>query len=1307
MESMNFTKNSIIASSYHGSERRYWVDKLSGDLLKATFPFDFSKNGNDRTMNSLNLSFPPRVYSEIMKLMNGSDYKLFMILLAGLVVLLEKYTGNKDVIVGAPILRQKTEGEFINTVLTLRNKIENGMTFKDLLFKVRQEVIDSNTNQNYPIEILMHQLNLPFSKEDFQLFDVSILLENIHNIKHLEHIHTNVIFSFHRNQEEIVGFVQFNASLYEESTIKRMIGHYHNLFQKALANVNLKLSEIDILSDEERKLLLQDFNKTQAPYPQEATIQELFDRQIESIPDKIALVFEQQHLSYEELNQKSNQLARILQDHGVKPNSTVAILVEPSVEMITGILAILKSGGAFLPLDPENSKDRLHYMLEDSESHILLTQKHLYDKVRFKGMTLELDDSQFYQDKTTNLDSISRPGDLLYMIYTSGTTGKPKAVEISHENLSNYLSWFASAANITVKDKTALISSFAFDLGYTAMFSAILNGGELHLIRKNNYLLVENLLTYIQEHSITYLKLTPSFFSTIAEHPEFAKSAFQSVRLLVLGGEAINTRDVEKTHTIYPQIQIMNHYGPTEATIGCIAQFIDFNRFDGYKRAPTIGMPIHNMSAYIVDRALNLLPFGVPGELCVSGRGVAQGYFNRPTLTAERFVANPFKKNQRMYKTGDLAKWRSDGKIEFLGRMDQQIKVRGYRIELGEIEAQLLNHDNIKECVVMARTDKDEEKYLCAYFVSNQKIGISELREYLFTQLPDYMIPAHLIQIDRIPLTENGKIDKRALPAPGMSTSSDFVSPRDTVEKKVAELWSQVLKIEREIIGIDDNFFELGGHSLKATMLISKIHRHLNVKVPLVELFVKPTIRALSTYIRHAAPASYHSIQPAAKKEYYAVSSAQKRLYLLQEFEKNSTSYNRPYTTTLEGELCRDKLENIFGKLIRRHESPRTSFHMIDDELVQKIQDEVRLEIEYHAVDGECAPEIVERFIRPFDLSQAPLLRVGLIQIEEKKHILMVDMHHIITDGLSMLILLREFMKIYGGVELPAMRIQYKDYSEWQNSAEYREMLQKQESFWLNEFTKEPLILNLPSDYSRPLVQKFEGDTIGFSINKGEAESLRDLALKEESTLYMVLFTVFNIFLAKLSGQDDIIVGTDVAGRQHSDTENIMGMFVNTLAIRSFPSSEKTFREFLSEVKKKTLAAFDNQDYPFESLVSKVVRNRDASRNPLFDVMFSFYDMDIQSIRLPDLRIVRYERRNRTSKFDLMLHVTVVEENIYFFFEYSTHLFKKDTIEYYVKVFKEIVSIVLSNASIRLKDISITHDLITAKANVSKIEFAF
>jgi amino acid adenylation domain-containing protein len=1361
-------------------QKAYWKKQLQGEIPVLDLPSDYIRPTIQRFEgSSIPFAIDQEEVTALRSLALAEGVTLYMILLGIYYILLSKLGNQEDILVGTTTAGRRHEdlqqiiGMFVNT-LVLRNYPSGDKTYRRFLKEIKKSSLKAFENQDFPYEELVEEVEITRDASRNPLFDTMFVMQNmgiprleIPGLKLTLYENTTETSKFDLTligweAEDILLFLfVYSTRLFKKDTIERFVTYLKKVVSSLAANPDVNICDVEILTQKEKKEILYTFNNTEVKYPKDITIQRLFEEQVEQTPDHIALLeenskfeirnpkqkvplgqikaFGEIQLTYNALNERANQLGQLLRRKGITRETITAIMIDPLLEMMIGILAVLKAGGAYLPIDPQQQAGRVNYMLKDSRAVLLLTQRHLANSTGFSIPSLAIDRAAVYKGERNNPERKSNPADVVYTIYTSGTTGNSKGTLIENKNLVNYVKWFKEKVHLTLRDRTVLTSSFSFDLGYTAIFPSILTGCQLHIIPRETYLSPEDLISYINQHSISYLKVTPSLFTTIVENSRFSQTACHILRLVVLGGEEIKLKDVEKAHRIAGHLYFMNHYGPTEATIGCVAQFIDFDRFADYKKQPTIGAPIDNMRTVILDNRLMLLPVSVAGELCVSGASVARGYLNQPELTAEKFDHDLWdyldyhdKKKvsdkkiyshrsyrsykSHIYRTGDKARWLTGGMIEFLGRIDTQVKIRGYRIEPGEIESHILAHEAVNEAVIIPRELPSGDKYLCAYTVLKNpgSLNIPALKEYLAVELPDYMIPPFFVELERIPLTPNGKLNRKLLPEPEIGVlTANFEAPRNPMEKRLAEEWKEILEVDR--IGIDGHFFQLGGHSLKAIILISRLNKAFHVNVPLMEIFRTPTIRGLSAYIKSKKEGLFTSIEPVEEKDYHALSSAQKRLYILHQMDEDSTSYNMPYALRLEGEVNKNELEVIFLGLIARHESLRTSFRMLDGVPVQRIHDNIEFEIEYYQVEvkveeeegtrglpplsGETAARgsqietaPISSFIRPFDLSRPPLLRVGLVRQEEQEYLLMVDMHHIISDGISRRLLAKEFMALTAGKNLPPLRLQYKDFSEWQNQEAQREAQIKQKAYWKKQLQGEIPVLDLPCDYSRPTMQRFEGSAVPFAIDQEEVKALRSLALAEGMTLYMILLAIYYILLTKLSNQEDILVGTPTAGRHHADLQQIIGMFVNTLVLRNYPSGDKTYIELLREVKERSLQAFENQDYPYEELVEKVAITRDTSRNPLFDTMFVVQNMEIPKLEIPGLKLTLHEHPFDNSKFDITLIGWEAEKKLLFIFEYSTLLFKKETIERFVTYLKKVISSVAANPGIKICDVEILRE---------------
>jgi amino acid adenylation domain-containing protein len=1282
----NDSKQLNIAAGQYTKEKEYWLNRLAGEPEPVGFQPDYAPGPGleRRSPAAVSLELPGEMVSKLTKLSNNSDLRLYIALTACLIALMHKYTGREDIMTGAPIFKQTVEGPLINTVLTLRNTAAGDMTFRQLLMQVSNTLYDANENQNFPIESLLYRLNIPYSKgADFPLFEVAVLLENLHERKYLDRVHLKMIFSFawEKQENRIRGKVEYDARWYREDSIKRIIIHFILLLEAVFRDMDLGLSRIDIVPKEEKRRLLYEFNDTAADYPGNKTLHELFAEQAKRTPEGIALVGRSDRsdrfyfsITYRELHEQSGGIAGALIKKGVLPNNIVGIMVERSVEMIGGILGILKSGAAYLPIDPGYPEERIIYMLKDSGAGILLTT----------GKIERVIDRTYLSDVSHEAEKLPA-ATLAYIIYTSGTTGRPKGVLVEHRNVINTVTWYAKQYGVGRGGHVLQITDYTFDPSVEQIFGTLLHGASLYIISRETAADIYLLRRFIDVHQVQVINFVPMFLKDLLE----AGPVLKSLRAVISGGDKLE--ETVKDSILEKGYELYNHYGPTEITVDALTA----------KCTPgpvVLGTPIANASCYILGVHEALMPVGVAGELYIGGSGVARGYLNNPELTGDRFLSI-FNRSYRtygtyiskkLYKTGDLARRLVDGNIEFLGRIDHQVKIRGYRVELGEIESHLRHHPQVKDAlvVVIGTTGGSGDKKLCAYVTGKPGAGaldIPGIKEYLLARLPGYMTPAYFCQLDEIPLTPGGKVNRKALPFPDQyETGAVYTPPGDELEKTLVDLWAEVLEIDPAIIGIDSDFFQCGGHSLNATVLAARIHKELNVKVPMVVLFENPFIRGLARCIRGAVKEKHPAVEMAEEKEYYSLSPAQKRLYILQQMEPDATAYNLPVVMELEGYLDKEKVEGVFVQLIRRHESFRTSFELVDGEPIQKISKNVEFKIQHHD-----STHLIQPVIHPFDLARPPLLWVVLTKLETKKHLLAMDMHHIITDGISTAIMVREFMALYEGKELLPLKLQYKDFARWQNDWLGTGEMKKQEQYWKMRFQGPIPILQLPYDYPRPVLQSFTGNSIRFQLEAGETASLKGLARKENVTFFIVLFSIYSLVLSRLGGHEDIMIGTPVAGRGHADLQGIIGMFVNTLALRSRMEENTTFAAFLKQVKEQTTEDFENRDYPFEMLVEKVSIARDAGRNPLFDVMFSFENMDIPALEIKGLKAAPVEVDSGAVKFDLNLAAVESAHGLLCRFEYCTKLFKKETIERFIIYFKEAVSAIVNNANRKMVEIDI------------------
>ncbi|NLD48503.1 MAG: non-ribosomal peptide synthase/polyketide synthase, partial [Clostridiaceae bacterium] len=1283
-------------------QEEYWLSTMSGEIPVLQIPEDYKRPPIQSFEGDVISAFiGEELVKNIRELGRETGTTLYMTLLAAYNVLLSKYTGQEDIIVGSPIAGRNHAdleniiGMFVNT-LGMRNYPSGTKSFKEFLKEVRDNSLKAYENQDYQFEELVDKLELKRDLSRNPLFDTVFMLVNedtgedkdFGGLEIIPYEHEMNISKFDMTLsafegEDGIGLsMEYCTKLYKKETIKRMLGHFENILKSIVKNPDASISEIDMLSEAERKEILTVFNDTKMVYPKEKTIGQLFEEQAELTPFNIAVVYGDEKLTYRELNEKANQLARVLRQEGVRADTIVGMMVERSIEMIVGIMGILKAGGAYMPIDPGYPRDRIEYMLKDSGTTLLLIGNDFPDIIEFGGKVLSLEHEIIREQDKDNLEYSNNSDNLAYIIYTSGSTGKPKGNLTTHYNVTRVVK-NTNYIEITEKDVLLQLSNYAFDGSVFDIYGALLNGAKLVLVDKECVVDISKLCALIEKENTTVFFITTALFNALVD---INIDALKNIKHVLFGGERVSFAHAAKALEKLGRDKIIHVYGPTESTVFATYHYI--NETDEELGTVPIGKPLANTEIYIVDKYDKLLPVGVVGELCISGDGLAKGYLNRPELTEEKFVKNPFVQAGVMYRTGDLAKWLPDGSVVFVGRIDHQVKIRGFRIELGEIENQLNNMEEVKEAIITVTGETSAERAICAYYTLNSEISPSDIREKLKEKLPDYMLPSYFMELDTMPLNKNGKIDRSALPKPEgvILTGTAYAAPENEIEEKLAELWQEILGVERA--GVNDNFFELGGHSLKGTMLVARIHKEFDVEMPLREIFARQTIRQMAEYIDSSEKKLHSSIRVVEKREFYPLSAAQRRLYIIDRIEEGDTSYNVPIAVVIEGPVEKEKVENAFRELISRHESFRTSFEVVNGEPVQVIHEQVDFELSYMEVPEEEAKQIVSDFTAPFDLSRAPLIRGGLIKTGEDRYILLADMHHIISDGTSVGIFTNEFLTLLKGERLEPLKIQYKDYAVWQNELLGSAGMKKQEEYWVNTFSEDVPVLDFPVDYPRPFVQSHEGSKVYFDIDEETSLRLKEICRESECTIYMLLLASYYVFLSKYSGQEDIVVGTPVAGRSHADLENVMGMFVNTLAIRNQIDTNMKFSDLLMRVRDTSIKAFENQDYQFEELVEKLDIKRDLSRNPLFDVMFVLQNLSQDNeLELDQFEIHSFETENETAKFDFTLYAIENENSLSFSFEYCTKLFRQETVERMAKHYANILKSIADNFEIEIFNI--------------------
>jgi amino acid adenylation domain-containing protein len=1312
--------------------REYWRTQLAGAPEALELPTDYPRP-SAQTFRGAQFDFlvSQTITEDLNNLSQRENVTLFMTLLAAFTVLLSRYANESDIVVGTPIAnRQHSElenliGFFANT-LALRVKVDPELTFRELLRHVREVALGAFAHQDVPFELLVEDLQPQRDLNRNPLFQVMFAVQNTPAVElqipgvsfGVQEFSTNATrfdLECHLRQvnDELRGQLVYCTDLFEQETIERLLCNYESLLESVVSNPDRRVSEFSLLTPEEEHTLLVDWNRTNVDFPRDKRVHDLFEEQAARTPEAIAVESGSELVSYAELDDRANRWASRLRKLGVGPNSIVGVAASSSVGSLSAILGVLKAGGAYLPLDSTYPAARLDYMLENSRAQVLIIEPSLRDRFSFlPAHVIEIDEEP---DETSEarLSAQASSGDLAYVIYTSGSTGKPKGVAMPHTALVNLLQW--QMARSAPAPRTLQLASLSFDVSFQEMFSTWGAGGTLVLIEEEDRRDLFRLWSVLTERRIERLFLPFVALQYLAEISARDETAELPVlREIVTAGEQLKTT---------PQIRQLlarlsgcvfdNEYGPTEAHAVSVYRMPD--KQEAWSELPPIGQPIANTQLYILDAQMRPGPLGVAGELYIAGDCLARGYVNSPERTAERFLPNPFSREPgtRMYRTGDLARFWSDGNIQFLGRRDGQMKIRGYRVEAGEIEAVICGHSLVREAVVLAQSRPGGASELVAYVLLKEGAAhdASELRGYVKERLPDYMLPTSFIALEEFPLTPSGKVDRRRLPElgqPELIQQSEPASPSRPTEELVANIWSEVLGIERVSSG--DNFFEIGGHSLLATRVIARLREVFMLEVPLRRLFEMPTISELATYIdtelRVAGTSeSQPPITRASKNDVLPLSFAQERLWFWEQLQPGTPTYTLTSAFRLEGELDVAVLERCLNEIMRRHVILRTSYEAVDGRPVILIAPHsfTRLSVKdlSHLPESERHSEVRrlagEEGLRPFDLTRSPLLRVNLLRLGEQEHVALVSMHHIVSDGWSIGVLVDEIATLYEEFlagrpsPLAELPVQYADFAKWQREWLKGDVLNKQLTYWKEQLRDAPL-LELRTDRPRPKVFSSQGSTVPINLPAGLLRELKALSRKQNVTLFMTLLAAFNVLLHRHTGQDDIVVGTDIANRTQVETEKLIGFFVNMLVLRTNLKGDPTFTELLRRVREMALGAYMHQDVPFARLVDEFHLRRELTRNPLFQVVFVLQNAPLKNLELTGITLTPVEFEVKTTPFDLIFALSETADSLVGSVTYSTELFDKDTVRQLIGHYQNVLQGVVAAPDQPLSSLAILQD---------------
>ena len=1286
-------------SKKYESDKLYWEEKFKEIPNIVTIP----SNKKDSTefsykANRYNYLVDKEKMNKIIEFCANSKISVFNLFMGILSIYMYRVNNINDFVIGTPILNRtnfvekNTLGMFIN-VAPLRVNVNDNSTILEFLSNIATDSMGLLRHQKYSYQSILENirktnpsipnlynivLSYQITKANLES-DIDYETRWAFNGTCLNDIDIH-LFDLDNTGELNIAY-DYNVDKYDEQDIVDLNTRLNYLIDQVLENSSVKIQDLEIATPEERDLILNVFNNTKVDYPSDKNIVELFEEQVKLHPDNIAVVFEDEKLTYRELNEKANLLAKYLIEKGLKSNDVIGILFDKSIEMIISILATLKASATYLPLDIQFPKERIEYIIQDSNLKFILSQNKFHITINSnKFIDFNLKNYTYNAYNTNNLSLTINENTPAYIMYTSGTTGNPKGAKVLHKNIirlvknTNYIQF-------TNQDIVLQIGTIAFDASTFEIWGALLNGGTLHLLKKEALLNTTLFSNYLNKNNITTILLTTSLFN---KYSEINPKMFSKLKNLVTGGEAASAKHMNLVIKENPNLNLVNAYGPTEN--GVISSY--FKVENSNNDFIPIGQPIANSTCYIVSPTGKLLPPGIPGELWVGGDGVGGGYQNRNTLNTEKFIDNPFQSG-KIYKTGDMAAWNSNGILKFFGRIDTQVKIRGFRIELEEINNLLLKHKDIINCTTQI-FEQDTEKKLVSYIISDNDITPSELRNYLATKLPVYMIPSYFIKIDNIPLTINGKVDRKALPLPTINTNKTILKPRNNIDKLVIKIIAELTQIKQTNIGISDSIFDLGMDSLSVMNFTNEIYEHLTIPITVKDVFENSIISELSDFINNTQRTHLNkTFSTKTQSVSYTSSRAQKRIFYTANMNPNLCVYNICGGIEFYKKLNFDKICSVFKILIQRHESFRTYFEIIDGELYQKILSNLELKIDFKKITVNQIDEYFKKFNTKFNLCEAPLLKIQVLYLNNNHTMLLINMHHIISDGTSMNILLNEFCQLYNNQELSKIKFNYKDFINYEQYYSGSDSYNKSKTFWLNEFSENIPILNLPTNSTRPATFTFNGKKTSKKINQTLTNSIKALANELNITPYMLLLSAYYILLYKYTGQTDIIVGTPTANRTIKEFSKIIGMFVNTLAIRKHINIESSFKEFSKELKEKCLNCFMYQNYPFDELVKELNLKRDLSRNPLFDTMFSYQNNEKKIINFNNAKLKHYLPDTGISKFDLSLEIISEKNEFKIIAEYCINLFEDKFIDNLLTHYINILKTIVKKPNIKLKNICI------------------
>lgn len=1281
------------------ADKKYWTEKISEKPNSVINRKYLQKDNSGFNSTSFIYDLNEKQKEHLEKIQLETKAGLQQLTIAALMIYFGKTSGQTELLIGVPVHKRGSKvlrsivGMF-SGILPFKGNFRRDIKLSELLKEISQIQKNDYRHQNFPLSEINRNLKDRSAQE--YLYEVSVNYEPLNfELDYGPEIEADIIRLESDSEKNPLQIFWRDYGNNKPLQLKLITGNeYFNdeeteLFKESLLfiidqfpeNLDAEIRKINIIPKKEM-LLLDKFNDTSVEFPGAKNLVEIFQKQAAETPENIALIFKDKKITFEELNTNSNKLANYLRSKGVKEETLVPVCIERSIDMITGILGILKAGAAYVPLNIQYPEERISYLLEDTNAGIILSSKESSVKIpvsdKYEIILTDENLSDINKHSDENLKSVPSAGNLAYVIYTSGSTGKPKGVLIEHQTVVNLINAQSRYFNVNSNDKILQFSNYSFDASVEQMFLAMLNGATLVLIPDDLLLSGEEFENYLNKNNVTHLHATPSFLENL--NPD----NFKYLKRIIAGGDICKKELSDKWKN---NASFYNEYGPTETTVTSI-EYNDIGKNEFNISLP-IGKPLSNIRINIVNSENEICPIGIAGELFISGDCLARGYLNKPEITSEKFSKDLFSDNpeSRMYRTGDIGRWMTDGNIEYLGRIDEQVKIRGYRIELGEIESVINEFEQVSNSSVVAISDYSGNKRLVAYVILKGEFDKVKIQDFLKMKLPEYMIPDVFVEMESFPVSSNGKVDRKAFPVPDAEelVTTEYVAPVTELEQKLSELWREILKTDK--IGINDNFFELGGHSLNAIQLTTAIHKQLNIKTDIGMIFSNPTISKLSRQLSEKKLHQFTEIKKLPEAEFYELSHSQKRFWILSNFRDGSAAYNVAGVFTIEGNLNINAFKKAFDSVFDRHEILRTVFSETEGNPYQKILplENMRFRLNENDLRNEVNKKqflknkIEEDARLPFDLKNGPLVRATLFKEDEDKHLLLFNIHHIISDGWSKGIFVNEFLYFYniycenGKNSLTPLPVQYKDYAAWHNSS-----FALQAKYWSELYENGIPVLTFPADFERPKVLTYFGEMIKGNVSEDVTLKLQNMAVQNNMSLNNLLMALYGLLVATYSGQEELVLGSVSSGRSHPDLENLIGVFINFLPVKLSPKKHLKLSEYLTECQNEIVQAYSNQDYPFDMMVDEIVKKRDISRNPFFDTMINFQlDSDFSGNNKTGGISIEPDESMQENLFqsvlDFKLDVVPQEGKLKLFLSYNSKLFLEQRMSGFLSEFNELL----------------------------------